>query len=159
MSMADTISPISRSSIDRGFRMRGRTNTDPASRAASIQAARRAFEEKEAAKARKYEKQQSKLLDRETRKKEKQEEHANQVSSKEKSRSRDRLGNDYGDSIRGIDYGTLPTEEKTEHEYPATKADKVPRVKGTKSTWVLFLTWLRTRIFKLKRKVSHGSER
>jgi hypothetical protein len=158
MSMADTISPISRSSIDRGFRMRGRTNTDPVTRAASIQAARRAFEEKEAAKTRKIEKQQLKALDRETRKRDKQDEHIHRSESRENTKYDDLATNEPADSIRGIDYGTLPSEEKTDPEYPATKPGLGPRVKGTKSTWVLFLTWLRTRIFKLKRKVSHNNE-
>jgi len=129
------------------------------SRAASIQAARRAFEEKEAAKARKIEKQELKVLDREARKKEKQTQHHDRVESREKGKHERATDRDHADSIRGIDYGTLPKEEKTDHEYAAPKAGRNPRVKGTKSTWVLFLTWLRTRIFKLKRKVSHNGER
>jgi hypothetical protein len=137
--------------------MRGRTNTDPASRAASIQAARQAFEEKEAAKTRKAEKQQLKALDREARKKEKLEwrRSVGSADTREKSRHDASPGRDKTDSIRGIDYGTLPKETKPEPDEPVRKPGKPHGPKDAKSTWMLFLTWLRTRIFKLRRKVSH----
>lgn len=71
-SALDTPSPISRSSLDFVFRSKTRTSVDPVSRAATIQAARQAFEEKEEAKNRKFEQQQMKEEEKQTRRREKQ---------------------------------------------------------------------------------------
>ncbi|KAE8399344.1 hypothetical protein BDV37DRAFT_275322 [Aspergillus pseudonomiae] len=70
-STLDTASPISRSSLDFVFRSRTKTSTDPISRAATVQAARQAFEEKEAAKKRRFEEQQMKAEEKQIRRREK----------------------------------------------------------------------------------------
>lgn len=137
-STLDTASPISRSSLDFVFRSRTRTSTDPISRAATIQAARQAFEEREAAKARRLEKQQIKAEERQTRRRGKR---------------------DHND-------GQQPTAA-----HPSGVSEKPPTTKGvqrpqghdqqpsaswksqSKNTWMLFMTWLRTRVFKIRRKL------
>ncbi|KAJ9194238.1 hypothetical protein DTO164E3_5637 [Paecilomyces variotii] len=159
----EPISPISRSSLDFGFRKtRTSTDPDPISRAATVQAARQAFEEKEAAKNRKYEKQQLKAQEKEQRRKQKQ------------------LWQRYRDvDVDNLEDATGPEEpvsEKTsEDEGPASNASlrdpsgeqgrpgmaasltgksrSHPWKTKTRNTWVLFLTWLRTRVFKVTRKL------
>ncbi|KAL4901835.1 hypothetical protein BDW74DRAFT_71014 [Aspergillus multicolor] len=122
-STLDTTSPTSRSSLDFIFRSRTRTSMDPVSRAATIQAARQAFEEKEAAKNRKFEEQRIKAEERQLKQKERQ--------------------------------TTNMQEEKTSDAQSATQP--TPNSENwksqSKSTWMLFLTWLRTRIFKFRRRV------
>ncbi|THC95085.1 hypothetical protein EYZ11_005443 [Aspergillus tanneri] len=65
----DRASPISRSSLDFVFRSKMQNNMDPISRAATVKAARQAFEEKEAAKALKLEEQQLKAEAKQIRRK------------------------------------------------------------------------------------------
>lgn len=139
-STLDTASPISRNSLDHVFRSRTRTSTDPVSRAAAVQAARQAFEEKEAAKTRRLEKQQMKLEAKQTRRRskripiEEQESSATpsqeQISEKPKKTSNPKQAN--------AEINARP---------PASFKSQ------SKSTWVLFMTWLRTRLFKFRRKM------
>lgn len=143
-STVDTASPSSRTSLDFAFRSRTRTSTDPMSRAATVQAARQAFEEKEAAKARRFEKQQIKAEERQTRRREKRsrsngrETPAANNLKKEMSEKPDPLGG----SSRTSDTG-LPPEKQQPTSWKSQ----------SKSTWMLFVTWLRTRVFKLRRKL------
>ncbi|KAI9369446.1 hypothetical protein BJX61DRAFT_148246 [Aspergillus egyptiacus] len=144
-STLDTASPTSRSSLDFVFRSRTRTSMDPVSRAATIQAARQAFEEKEAAKNRKFEQQQMKAEERQMKRKEKQ---GHQPSLKEgdiqeKGWEHD-TGSENSNSQDTSQSSHLPT-------YPAPKSGNWKS--KSKSTWMLFLTWLRTRIFKFRRKL------
>ncbi|CEJ55220.1 hypothetical protein PMG11_01489 [Penicillium brasilianum] len=139
-STVDTASPISRPSLDFVFRSRTRTSTDPVSRAATIQAARQAFEEKEAAKARRLEKQQIKAEERLTRRLVKRTTSEGQNSPPTQSRE---------------DF----SEKKEDHESPIRAAQTHGEEPSTswksqsKSTWVLFMTWLRTRVFKFRRRI------
>ncbi|KAL5045137.1 hypothetical protein BDW71DRAFT_92351 [Aspergillus fruticulosus] len=134
-STLDTTSPTSRSSLDFVFRSRTRTSMDPVSRAATIQAARQAFEEKEAAKNRKFEEQRIKAEAKETKRKERQSHRASiKDDIQEKSRNSD--PNDF--------HGPHST---TQPSNPGNWKSQ------SKSTWMLFLTWLRTRIFKFRRRV------
>lgn len=166
-SALEAISPLSRSSLDFGFRSKTRTNTDPdpISRAATVQAARQAFEEKEAAKNRKYEKQQLKAQEKEQRRKEK----------KLLQRYQD------ADNLADATGSEAPVSEKSSEEEPRTsdidprepsaeqgrpaitspttgKSKLHPWKTKTRNTWVLFLTWLRTRLFKLTRKLRRSSQ-
>ncbi|KAJ5757057.1 uncharacterized protein N7511_007239 [Penicillium nucicola] len=130
----DTASPMSRTSLDFVFRSRTRTSTDPISRAATVQAARQAFEEKEAAKNRRLEKQQIKAEER---------------------HSRRRLKRNPSDDLTSpVAPSTEDVSEKprysTVHESNEPSASWKSQ---SKSTWVLFMTWLRTRVFKFRRKV------
>ncbi|CAI7639023.1 unnamed protein product [Penicillium glandicola] len=128
-----TASPMSRTSLDFVFRSRTRTSTDPISRAATVQAARQAFEDKEAAKNRRLEKQQIKAEERGSRRRLKRhmsEDHESPVQSRE----------EISEKPRGS------TAHESEERSASWKSQ-------SKSTWVLFMTWLRTRVFKLRRKI------
>lgn len=138
-STLDTASPNSRSSFDFVFRARTRTSADPISRAAAIQAARQAFEEKEAAKNRRLEKQQIKAEEKQTRRRSKR----NQTEGQQSPAA----------------YPSAETSEKpgtSRHSKPPESQNRQPSVSWksqSKSTWVLFMTWLRTRVFKIRRKL------
>jgi hypothetical protein len=129
-----TTSPMSRTSLDFVFRSRTRTSTDPISRAATVQAARQAFEEKEAAKNQRLEKQQIKAEERGSRRRLKR--HTSEGPESPVVQSRE-------------DISEKP-RRSTVHE---SEEPSVSWKSQSKSTWVLFMTWLRTRIFKLKRNI------
>ncbi|KAJ5355770.1 hypothetical protein N7517_010379 [Penicillium concentricum] len=127
-----TASPMSRTSLDFVFRSRTRTSTDPISRAATVQAARQAFEDKEAAKNRRLEKQQIKAEERGSRRRLKRhmsEDPESPVQSREE------------------------ISEKPQRSVHVTQEPSASWKSQSKSTWVLFMTWLRTRVFKLRRKI------
>lgn len=140
----DSPSQNSRSSLDFVFRPKQRANTDPISRAATIQAARKAFEEKEAAKARKFEKQQMKAEERQMRRQEKQLSH--------------RTSTDY-QTVRTFENAAPENDlsEKLASPEPDVSSpaqSKSPSWRSqSKSRWMLFVTWLQTRVFKLRRRL------
>lgn len=143
-SALESASPISRTSLDFVFRPKQRASTDPISRAATVQAARRAFEEKEATKARKFERQQMKAEEKQMRRQEKQ-------NWRRTSKS-DRLGRTVSDNN--------VSEKSTDPDVPGHGAAPLPSQSNSgswksqsKNTWMLFLTWLRTRVFKLRRRL------
>ncbi|KAL4917055.1 hypothetical protein BDW62DRAFT_211415 [Aspergillus aurantiobrunneus] len=143
-STLDTTSPTSRSSLDFVFRSRTRTSMDPVSRAATVQAARQAFDEKEAAKIRKFEEQRVKAEEKQAKRKEK-------------------LG--HRTSIRDGDIEEKGWEQDSSNYYNShdaphcshstTRPSQNPEnwKFQSKSAWMLFLTWLRTRIFKFRRRI------
>ncbi|KAJ5631720.1 uncharacterized protein N7484_011820 [Penicillium longicatenatum] len=135
-STLDTTSPISRPSLDYVFRSRTRTSTDPVSRAATVQAARQAFEEKEAAKARRLEKQQMK-------------------SEERRRRAKHNLpGDQESPAVQSNE--NISEKPPRPHGSQGVGADQQPSASWksqSKSTWVLFMTWLRTRVFKFRRKL------
>ncbi|KAF7712379.1 Uncharacterized protein PECH_003291 [Penicillium ucsense] len=136
-STVDTTSPSSRPSLDFVFRNRTRTSTDPISRAATIQAARQAFEEKEAAKARRLEKQQLKAEERQGRRLVKRNSPEGQATPATTSTAH------LSEKTDEIPHPKFPSSG---HSSPSWKSQ-------SKSTWVLFMTWLRTRVFKFRRKL------
>ncbi|CAI7571226.1 unnamed protein product [Penicillium bialowiezense] len=129
-----TTSPMSRTSLDFVFRSRTRTSTDPISRAATVQAARQAFEDKEAEKNRRLEKQQIKAEERGSRRRLKR--HTSE-------------GGPESPVVQSSEDISEKPRRSTIHESDPSASWK----SQSKSTWVLFMTWLRTRIFKLKRKI------
>lgn len=163
MSPVDTMSPISRSSIEMAFRMRSRADTDPVARAASIQAARQAFSEKEAAKAKKAEKEELRVIERENRKREKREE-----SQRRKAQGKDRSGlkpsilNEKQSTVQSTLYSDVPPASNLANAAASMDGHGGVRRSNTnlsvrstaKGRWVQFLTWLRTKIFRLGKKVS-----
>ncbi|PTU22227.1 hypothetical protein P175DRAFT_0401061, partial [Aspergillus ochraceoroseus IBT 24754] len=142
-STLDTTSPTSRSSLDFVFRSKTRTSMDPVSRAATVQAARQAFQEKEAAKTRKFEQQRLKAEEKLIKRKEKQE---NRTSLRES----DIPEKDWeqGNS-KNAEKPELPRYSQSTSQ-PETNSESWKS--QSKSTWMYFLTWLRTRIFKFRRR-------
>lgn len=139
----DATSPTSRSSLDFVFRSRTRASMDPVSRAATVQAARQAFEEKEATKNRKFEEQQIRAEEKQTKRKEKQD---NRTSTRDLDATEKSCGQQSTRSPKtsGIPRRSHPTRPPPESENWSSQS---------KSTWMLFLTWLRTRIFKFRKRV------
>lgn len=142
-SILDTTSPTSRSSLDFVFRSKTRTSMDPVSRAATVQAARQAFEEKEAAKNRKLEEQRVKAEERQTKRKEKQG-YRTSIADGD-IREKDWEANSPNRSPRDGPYRS--------HSATQPHPDSENWKSQSKSSWMLFLTWLRTRIFKFRRRV------
>lgn len=162
-SPVDTMSPISRSSIEMAFRLRSRADTDPVARAASIQAARQAFSEKEAAKARKAEKEELRTLERENRKREKQEEsRLRKAQAKARSGLKPSVSNEKQPAIRSTLYSEVPPASNLPTGATSLgghgrvrRSNTNPSVTSTaKGRWLQFLTWLRTKLFKLGKKMS-----
>ncbi|KAL1963255.1 hypothetical protein VTN77DRAFT_8580 [Rasamsonia byssochlamydoides] len=141
------------------------TSVDPLSHAATVQAARQAFEEKEAAKALKLETQRMKAKDRELRR-----------SKKKKGQEHDFTGDDYSirpalegrnsssivDSPDAFGAGSSSScsasnrqtsTERHQSNRPSTAQSHHLNPSSCKRCWMLFLTWLRTRIFKLRRRL------
>jgi hypothetical protein len=114
---------------------------DPISRAATIQAARQAFEEKEAAKARKLEEQQLRAEEKQRRRKGKQDWRASLTVANEQ------------EPKNGLSEKSSVTEElDSPTDQPQRKSNSGTWRSESKTTWMLFLTWLRTRVFKMRRK-------
>jgi hypothetical protein len=144
-----------------GFRLRSRVETDPASRAASIHAARQAFSEKRLRKLKKAEKEELRALERENRKRENGKtasagkEMAKIVQSKEQHLSEKQA------PVSSMGYSDMPPASNLTNAAASMGGDtgaRNPSVSSAaRSRWVLFLTWLRTKIFKLGKKVSPTS--
>ncbi|KAL3457630.1 hypothetical protein BJX64DRAFT_15003 [Aspergillus heterothallicus] len=143
-STLDTTSPTSRSSLDFVFRSRTRTSIDPISRAATVQAARQAFEEKEAAKTRKFEQQQMRAEERQMKRKEKQDHRTSLREGDIQEKGRE------GNHRREATHHNSPQQTHLASQPPTSSENWKSQ---SKSTWMLFLTWLRTRVFKFRRKV------
>ncbi|KAF2789673.1 hypothetical protein K505DRAFT_204046, partial [Melanomma pulvis-pyrius CBS 109.77] len=157
-------SPSSRTSFDKafGFIRGGREEpVDAASRAASIRAARQAFQEKEEAKERKYGKEASKQAERDYRKQHKRREseshegkehnRARSISdSNDKSTPRPSVGGRQYSDHRQAHTRTLPNHvvlvdrEKTNGAVP-----QVTKSRAAKGRWLRFVTWLKTRLLRL----------
>ncbi|KAI9884314.1 MAG: hypothetical protein M1823_003900 [Watsoniomyces obsoletus] len=171
MSPAGTVSPISRSSSDFHFRPRHFDAVDPASRAASIRAAREAFEEREAAKAERAERQERRQLQKRLKREE-------ELRAKGERRERKQFNNAGGPSRTGSSgmeekhqglaaaaaAGARPshsagagqdenrTKRRADLSPPSVDADP-PSTSTLRKRWLLFITWLRTRFYKLGRKM------
>ncbi|EOA91361.1 hypothetical protein ACJQWK_03564 [Exserohilum turcicum] len=172
----DTTSPSSRTSFDQTYRfIRGGRDSpvDPASRAASIRAARQKFEQEQRAKELKYEKEAHKQQEREHRKQLKKEDVQRRKSehADRNDMSRTRTGSDGEKTPRPSAVGGRPSvggrqysdyREAHSHSLPkfvatvdpekaaaACAAPKVTKSRAAKGTWLRFVTWLRTRLLRL----------
>lgn len=184
----DTVSPSSRPSMDKTFgffRQRsGGTEAElidsATSRAASIQAARIAYQEKEDAKARKAEKEEIRQQERRYKK----EEHKRKKSETEdfkrrkseterprRTRTRSSSNTEKAEEIGGKEYANLKRENsrtlpKSVDRISPARRDYASRERtqkkknGGKRAWYEFLAWIRTRFFRFGRKMKgNGSRR
>jgi hypothetical protein len=176
VSMDSATSPSSRTSFDKisGLMRTGRDSpVDAASRAASIRAARHAFNEKEMAKERKQDKEASKQAQREHKKlyrKEEQQRRKSDVTdvtehkrsrsvstSSEKNSRPSVAGTQYSD-YRQSHTRSLPAlvpiidEEKQSDLHP-----KVTKSRAAKSRWLRLVTWLKTRLLRMSSHRVHSS--
>lgn len=159
--------PSARTSIDKAFSFITRTSEpeDAASRAAAIRAARKAFEEKEAAKEQKYEKEEMKrrasVLKKEERKWRKSE--APRLSMT--SNGSNSIVVDEEKAVAGTDYASqAPAHDRSlpiqgEHSGAPTVPVSPPtpsKTKQAKGGWNRFLAWTRTRLLDCGGKASLG---
>ncbi|KAI9719380.1 MAG: hypothetical protein M1812_003451 [Candelaria pacifica] len=162
MSATDTVSPVSRSSMDTGFRKRSRSNTDPAARAASIQAARQAFTERESAKARKAQQEELKATERQRkregggRKRSDVPPRIHVVNDDLNEKSAPMAGREYA-HLTPVPSHAIPirvSDVTDSPVMPVRSGTNVTTKGAAKSRWIGFLTWLRTKIFRLGKKVA-----
>lgn len=159
-SLDTTTSPSSRTSLDRAFTfVKGKESpVDPASRAASIRAARLAYQEKEEAKERKLEQDALKQAHRDKRKKSKQHERQRKQSdAQERPKLRTNLSSEKTpEEIGGREYSAYnPAHDRSlPLQVPTLHKDGARREAGTskrpvQSGWLSFVTWFRTRLLRL----------
>lgn len=150
----DTMTPIVRTSTDKTFNFK-RNKDEPMdymTRAASIQAARQAFQEKEEAKARKYEKQEQKAMERQQRKESKGGERQPKVV--ERGMTSNSFHTEKAESMYSAGRTASPERTKKSDRpttYAAAEESTVSRKKAARSRYRRFITWLKTRLFYLGR--------
>ncbi len=162
------MSPISlRASLDRGFRLRSRSDTQPIHRE-SLSEARRKFHEKELAKEEKAAREEIKALEKRQQKEAKMIERSHRRSSAsdagrskrsksdltslgEKSEADGFMGREYG-SVPPYGYGyagqgQMPTDLDEEGFEAPRRGGSAKR--KTHSAWTKFVMWLRTRFLRM----------
>jgi hypothetical protein len=162
----DTTSPSSRTSFDKafGFIRGGRDSpVDAASRAASIRAAREAFQEKEAAKERKHDMEIYKQAEKQYKKTEHKQRKAEEMQEKKRARSisdinekasRPSIGGRQYSDHRHAHSSTLPKPVPTVHyEKRGAGGPKVTKSREAKGWWLRFVTWLKTRMLRMSRRM------
>ncbi|KAF2429461.1 hypothetical protein EJ08DRAFT_280026 [Tothia fuscella] len=167
----DTVSPSSRTSMEKAVSFARSAKDDPfdpASRAASIRAARIAYNEKEAEKDRRAEKEALKRSIEETRKKAKKEDRQRRKSDAvedKRLRSRSDLTTSNSEKVDfvGKAYNDFtPAHSRSLPAHVPTTAQQRPQIPrsetrssrhSAKSTWVGFLAWFRTRLLRLGKKL------
>ena len=155
----ETVSPISRNSLEFPFRSKSRTSTstDPMTRAAAVQAARQAFEDRELAKARKLEKAQDKELRRRERKELEQQQPRQRCAHLVDFSFREPRGNNSERLSHSEDSGHRSRDLHRDTGFGSNEKSEGYKIRSPKSAWLLFLTWLRTRIFKMGRRIKKKS--
>jgi hypothetical protein len=145
--------------MDKGFRIRSRSEVDTRPRAETIQEARRKFQEKEQAKEEKAAREEIKALEKKQHKEAKEIERqhrrssASEATRNKRSRS-DLTSYEKADGLIGRDYNSAPYND------PPIPAEDifVPPPRGntakrkTHSAWTKFVMWLRTRILRMSKK-------
>lgn len=165
-SSIDTMSPSTaiRSSFDKGFRLRSRSEVDARDRATLVQEARRKFMEKEQAKeekaAREEIRQREKRNQKEAQKIERSHRQSSASDATRSKRSKSDLTMQSEKQGQGSDgffanhdsppgrTATFPAEEEPYRSYSATNNAK----KKTHSAWTKLMMWLRTRLIRMKGK-------
>ena len=165
-SSIDTMTPSTtlRTSFDKGFRLRSRSEVDPRDRATLVQEARRKFMEKEQAKeekaAREEIRQREKRNQREAQKIERshRQSSASDVTRSKRSKSDLTMQNEkQGAGSEGLfpQYGDVPggaapsgADGQPRRSYSATNNAK----KKTHSAWTKLMMWIRTRFIRMKGK-------
>ncbi|KUJ08692.1 uncharacterized protein LY89DRAFT_741539 [Mollisia scopiformis] len=161
-SPTDTMSPVSaiRTSMDKGFRIRSRSEVDTGVRAETIQEARRKFQEKEDAKEEKAAREEIKALEKRQQKEARTyERSARRSSASEHPRSkRARSKSDLtmqekgGDVFVGRGYDSVPVQTPPflGEGFEQPRRTNTAKAK-THSAWTKFVMWLKTRWIRLKK--------
>jgi hypothetical protein len=159
----DTMSPSSaiRTSIDKGFRIRSRSEVDTRPRTETIQEARRKFQEKEQLKEERAAREEIKALEKRQQKEAKEIDRQHRRSSaSEHTRSKrsksDLTSYEKGEGLVGRDYNSAPFQTPPlpaeEAFYPRPRSHTAKQ--KTHSAWTKFLMWVRTRFLRMNKKRS-----
>ena len=166
---ADMVSPTARSSFESKIFKRSRSNTantatDPISQQATVQALRQKFQEKEAAKDRKYQEAEARAQEKEAKRQEKREENDRRTSEKrERKRTKSNAASEKssfvspGDQSEGFPVVHLyPPEVPTLADPPQRRRGDTAGSAGkaVHSQWSLFWFRFKTMWLKLKRKMT-----
>ncbi|KAG9235956.1 hypothetical protein BJ875DRAFT_250808 [Amylocarpus encephaloides] len=163
-SPVETMSPSSlRTSIDKGFRIRSRSEVDTRPRQETIQEARRKFEEKEQAKEEKAAREEVRAMEKRNQKEAREVERRHRRSSAsdggaraKRSKSDITRNNEKASGVFARDYNSAPAQNAP---YMAERYDEAsgrPKKESTKkkthSAWTKLVMWLRTRFIRMGRK-------
>lgn len=163
-SPTDTMSPASaiRTSMDKGFRIRSRSEVDSRSRSETIQEARRKFQEKEQAKEEKAAREEIRALEKKNQKEARQIERGHRRSSasdatRSKRSKSDLTMTEKGESLVARDYNSAPMQTPPfageGFEFPRPNHSTINTTKKkTHSAWTKLMMWLRTRFIRMGRK-------
>ncbi|KAG4429738.1 hypothetical protein IFR05_014780 [Cadophora sp. M221] len=162
-SPSDTMSPASaiRNSLDKGFRIRSRSEVDTHVRSETIQEARRKFQEKEQAKEEKAAREEIKALEKRQQKEARQVERGHRRSSASNDtrskRSKSDLTMQEKDVFVGRDYNSVLQQQTPTFSGVGEEQLYQPRRSGTAklkthSAWTKFVMWLRTRFIRMSKK-------
>jgi len=161
-----TMSPASaiRTSMDKGFRIRSRSELDSRGRSETIQEARRKFQEKELAKEEKAAREEIRALEKRNQKEARQIERGHRRSSasdatRSKRSKSDLTMTEKGESLVGREYDSVADQNPPVFTDAGFGGEGVQRreggLKGTKkkthSAWTKLMMWLRTRFIRMGR--------
>lgn len=157
------MSPASaiRNSLDKGFRIRSRSEVDTHVRSETIQEARRKFQEKEQAKEEKAAREEIKALEKRQQKEARQMERGHRRSSASNDtrskRSKSDLTMQEKDVFVGRDYNSVLQQQTPTFTGVGEEQLYQPRRSGTAklkthSAWTKFVMWLRTRFIRMGKK-------
>lgn len=164
----DMMAPTARSSLESSFRKRSRANTqsDPATQAATVQALRQKFNEKEAAKDLKFQQAEARAKEKEAKKKEKREEEERRKSEgKERRRAKSSTASEKsGIGMMDENEHVSPMAPFVEEAFPRSSQQRRRPVekagvagKAVQSQWSLFWFKFKTVWLMLKKKMSRSA--
>ncbi|PVH72715.1 hypothetical protein DL98DRAFT_432672 [Cadophora sp. DSE1049] len=162
-SPTDTMSPVSaiRNSLDKGFRIRSRSEVDTRLQSETIQEARRKFQEKEQAKEEKAAREEIRALEKRQQKEARQIERGHRRSSASNDtrskRSKSDLTMQEKDVFVGRDYNSVLQQQTPTFASVGEEQFYQPRRSGTAklkthSAWTKFVMWIRTRFIRMGKK-------
>jgi hypothetical protein len=162
-SPVDTMSPSSlRTSIDKGFRIRSRSEVDTRPRHETIAEERRKFHEREQAKEEKAARDEVKAMEKKNYKEAREQERRHRRSSasdatrSKRSKSDLTMRNEKSESTVGRDYDSAKAQAAphigVSMSDGPTRTQKESAKKKTHSAWQKFMMWLRTRFIRIGSK-------
>lgn len=157
------MSPVSaiRNSLDKGFRIRSRSEVDARVQSETIQEARRKFQEKEQAKEEKAAREEIRALEKRQQKEARQIERGHRRSSASNDtrskRSKSDLTMQEKDVFVGRDYNSALQQQTPTFASVGDEQFYQPRRSGTAklkthSAWTKFVMWIRTRFIRMSKK-------
>jgi hypothetical protein len=162
-SPVDTMSPSSlRTSMDRGFRIRSRSEVDTRGRHETIAEERRKFHQREQVKEEKAARDEVRAMEKKNYKEAREQERRHRRSSAsdatrtKRSKSDLTMRNEKSESTVGRDYDSVTTQAAPHIGVSITegpkRTQKESAKKKTHSAWQKFMMWLRTRFIRISSK-------